>query len=155
MAWEDIVESLQSGGIAQAGRGERGPGEIDWNLISTLLGRSAQAVMGEFQESPQAQFGKLGAEMGQLGTMGIRAEERGRKERDAWSELVRAAFGGKGLTAEGVSGPTKIGTDASGKVTITGNAPREGFGIEPIRMKPEEELTSPTRSRLSDILAPF
>lgn len=149
--WKDVIRSLQSGGIAQTQRGEVAPGETDWNLISSILGRSAQAVMGPHQETPQARVGGLGAEMGQAGKMAMAAT----KERDAWSDLVRAALSGEGLTAEGMTGPTKIGTDASGKVTITGNVPREGFGIEPIRMKPEEELTSPTRSRLSDILAPF
>ena len=107
--WDMISKALESGGvggIAQTQRGQVAPGETDWNMWSSILGRGAQAFTAGDPTSWQHQLGGLGAQLGQAGKMAM-TQEAERKRKEAFrSSLLKAL--GLDVSMPG-SAPPKVG----------------------------------------------
>jgi len=104
-----------------------GGGGIDWNLISMMLGRGAQAFSAEEPQSWQHQLGGLGAGLGESRKYAEAATKAGAERKANW-DWLRSIMGGT-PTPQGMEGVTSMKVGRAGE----GKLPEITLGLTPGR----------------------
>lgn len=127
------------------GKAPMGKTPTDWNLISMMLGRGAQAFAppGTWQHG----VGGVAAGLGESGKFaGAATKARGRGRSDLAEAIRMLAMGGTPFSAKGVPGPTSMKVDSRGEMQIGYTPDRDIFGLGPLGTMGVPQMEEPSPS---------
>ena len=122
-----------------------GGGGIDWNLLSMMMGRGAQAFAGEEPQSWQYGLGGVAAGLGESRKFAGAATKARREERGLTQQLIEMMKGG--VSPQGIPGLTSMKISPKGEMML-GITPERGayddlFGMEPLTLSGMDVGTTP------------
>lgn len=147
-----LAEILASGGLGQAATFDPAAPQQqkswwqDPNMLSILLGKAGQAVMGPHQNTWQAGVGKMAANMG----AGNKYQMASRKREHELMSMLAGAFG---FTPKGTPGPTEMKMGADGKYSMTGDLPTDETGA--LKMEGPDSLSREGSPLLQKFMADY
>jgi len=130
----DSSQQFQPGGMSPGAQatissGFRTPtGELNWDLISSMLGRGAQAFSAQDPTSWQHQVGGLGAGLAESSLKGKAATKAAGEKSDLMTALKMLS--GQTPNAKGLPGVSSWSTDANGEISMKVTPERAGLGFD-------------------------
>ena len=122
-----------------------GGGGIDWNLLSMMMGKGAQAFAGADPTSWQYGLGGVAAGLGESRKFAGAATKARREERGLTQQLIDIMKGG--VSPQGIPGLTSMKVSPKGEMML-GLTPERGayddlFGMEPLTLSGMDVGTTP------------